>query len=81
MPWPAPLLARQAAAAGVVYSLAYGDQPALICELVEWAQASGFEVVCAGKGSKYLPIYHASTPDTVWEHYGFSQEMVAQGGF
>ena len=76
-----PLLAERAAAAGVVYSLAYGDQPALICELVEWARASGFEVVCAGKGTKYLPTYHASTPDTVWEHYGFSPEMVEQGDY
>ncbi|HPG81265.1 MAG TPA: Gfo/Idh/MocA family oxidoreductase, partial [Piscinibacter sp.] len=29
-----PLLARKAADAGVVYSLAFGDQPALICDLV-----------------------------------------------
>ena len=76
-----PLMARRAATAGVVYSLAYGDQPALICELVEWARACGFDVVCAGKGTKYLPIYHASTPDTVWEHYGFTPEMVAQGDY
>ncbi|MCK6628372.1 MAG: SAF domain-containing protein [Anaerolineae bacterium] len=75
-----PLLAERAAAAGVVYSLAYGDQPALICELVEWAQVSGFEVVCAGKGTKYLPAYHTSTPDTVWEHYGFTPEAAAAGG-
>ena len=74
-----PLLARRARRAGVVYSLAYGDQPALICELVDWARCSGFEVVCAGKGTKYLPQYHASTPDTVWEHYGFSQAKVAGG--
>src|SRR5439155_1479994 len=73
--------ARRAATAGVVYSLAYGDQPALICELVEWARACGFDVACAGKGTKYLPIYHASTPDTVWEHYGFTPEMVAQGDY
>jgi predicted homoserine dehydrogenase-like protein len=76
-----PLLAQRAQAAGVVYSMAYGDQPALICELVEWARASGFEVVCAGKGTKYLPVYHTSTPATVWDYYGFSQEQVAQGGF
>lgn len=75
-----PLLAKRAAAAGVVYSLAYGDQPALICELVEWAQASGFEVVCAGKGTKYLPVYHTSTPATVWDYYGFSPETVERGG-
>ena len=74
-----PLLARRARQAGVVYSLAYGDQPALICELVDWARCSGFEVVCAGKGTKYLPQFHASTPDTVWEHYGFSQDKVAGG--
>ncbi len=76
-----PILARRAAEAGLVYSLAYGDQPALIAELVEWARAAGFEVVCAGKGTKYLPIYHQSTPDTVWTHYGFSPEQVARGGF
>ncbi|MCZ2413664.1 MAG: Gfo/Idh/MocA family oxidoreductase, partial [Burkholderiales bacterium] len=53
-----PLLARRAREAGVVYSLAYGDQPALICEMVDWARAAGFEVVAAGKGTKYLPEYH-----------------------
>ena len=62
-----PLLARKAAEKGVVYSLAWGDQPALICEQVDWARACGFEVVSAGKGTRYLPTYHASTPDTVWE--------------
>lgn len=76
-----PLLARRAEEAGLVYSLAYGDQPALIAELVDWARASGFDVVCAGKGTKYLPAYHASTPETVWRHYGFSDEAVAKGDF
>jgi predicted homoserine dehydrogenase-like protein len=76
-----PLLARKAAQAGVVYSLAYGDQPALICELVDWARAAGFTVIAGGKGTKYLPAYHASTPQTVWGHYGFSEEMVAKGDF
>jgi predicted homoserine dehydrogenase-like protein len=76
-----PLLARRAREAGIVYSLAYGDQPALICELVDWARAAGFEVVAAGKGTKYLPAYHDSTPDTVWGHYGFTQEQVAKGDF
>ena len=75
-----PRLAERAAAAGVVYSLAYGDQPALICELVEWAQVSGFDIVCAGKGTKYLPVYHTSTPDTVWDYYGFNEETIARGG-
>jgi len=76
-----PLLARRAREAGVVYTLAYGDQPALICEMVDWARAAGFEVIAAGKGTKYLPRYHASTPDTVWGHYGFSPEQVAGGDF
>ena len=76
-----PLLAERARQAGIVYSLAYGDQPALICEMVDWARTCGFEVVAAGKGTKYLPEYHASTPDTVWPYYGFTPEMVAEGDF
>lgn len=74
------LLAREAKQAGVVYSMAYGDQPALTCELVEWARATGFEVVAAGKGTKYLPAYHASTPDSVWDYYGLTSEQAAQAG-
>ncbi|MBT3535963.1 MAG: flagellar biosynthesis protein FlgA [Rhodospirillaceae bacterium] len=62
-----PLLARKAEQAGVVYSLAWGDQPALITEHVDWARACGFKVVCAGKGTRYLPDYHQLTPDTVWD--------------
>jgi predicted homoserine dehydrogenase-like protein len=76
-----PLLAQRARQAGILYSLAYGDQPALICELVDWARACGFEVLAAGKGTKYLPEYHRSTPDTVWPYYGFTPEMVAAGDF
>jgi predicted homoserine dehydrogenase-like protein len=75
-----PLLARRARDAGIVYSLAYGDQPALICELVDWARTSGFEVVAAGKGTKYLPSFHTSTPETVWEHYGVSAAAAAESG-
>ncbi len=75
-----PLLAERARAAGVVYSLAYGDQPALIAELVDWARATGFQVTCAGKGTKYLPEYHASTPDTVWGYYGLTPEQAKAGG-
>jgi len=75
-----PLIARRAREAGVVYSLAYGDQPALICEQVDWARAAGFAVVAAGKGTKYRPAYHASTPDTVWGHYGLSPEAAKTGG-
>jgi len=62
-----PLLARKAKAAGVVYSLAWGDQPALICEHVDWARACGFKVIAAGKGTRYEPHYHQSNPDNVWD--------------
>jgi predicted homoserine dehydrogenase-like protein len=62
-----PLLARKAKAAKVVYSLAWGDQPALICEHVDWARTCGFRVVAAGKGTRYEPHYHHSTPDTLWD--------------
>jgi predicted homoserine dehydrogenase-like protein len=75
-----PLLAQRAAQAGVVYSLAYGDQPALICEQVDWARAAGLEVVAAGKGTLYLPEFHASTPDTIWDYYGLTAERAAQSG-
>ncbi|MGY8992387.1 MAG: flagellar biosynthesis protein FlgA, partial [Rhodospirillales bacterium] len=74
------LLAEEARKAGVVYSMAYGDQPALTCELVEWARATGFDVVAAGKGTKYLTEYHASTPDTVWDYYGMTSEQAAAAG-
>src|SRR3954466_5684483 len=75
-----PLLAEEARAKGIVYSMAYGDQPALTCELVDWARACGFEVVAAGKGTKYLPAYHRVTPDEVWAHYGLTPAEVRAGG-
>ena len=75
-----PLLAEEARGRGVVYSLAYGDQPALTCELVDWARACGFEVVAAGKGTKYLPAYHAVTPAEVWQHYGLTADEARRGG-
>jgi predicted homoserine dehydrogenase-like protein len=75
-----PLLARRAAEAGVVYSLAYGDQPALICDLVDWARAAGFGVVAAGRGHKWLPHFAQSTPETVWGYYGLTPEQAKVGG-
>src|SRR6195256_6596447 len=75
-----PLLARRAAEAGVVYSLAFGDQPALICDLVDWARTCGFPVVAAGRGHKWLPHFSASTPETVWGHYGLTPEQAVRGG-
>lgn len=75
-----PLLARKAAAAGVVYSLAFGDQPALICDLVDWARTCGFPVVAAGRGHKWLPHFCESTPETVWGYYGLTPEQARRGG-
>jgi len=75
-----PLLAERAKKAGLVYSLAYGDQPALICEMVDWARTTGFPVVCAGKGTRYLPAMHKSTPKTVWTHFGITPEEAEEAG-
>ena len=74
-----PALALHAEKAGVVYSMAYGDQPALIMELVDWARTSGFDVVCAGKGAKYLEHYHEMNPDNVWENWEFSKALTDSG--
>lgn len=75
-----PLLGSRALAAGVVYSLAFGDQPALICDLVDWARTCGFPVVAAGRGHKWLPHFSESTPETVWGFYGLTPEQAERGG-
>ncbi|WP_323037374.1 NAD(P)H-dependent oxidoreductase [Pararhodobacter sp.] len=75
-----PVLAAEARAAGLVYSMAYGDQPALVSEMVDWARASGFSVAAAGKGTKFLPAYHEVTPDGVWDHYGLTPDQAAEAG-
>ena len=64
----------------MIYSLAYGDQPALICDLVDWARAAGFNVVAAGRGHKWLPHFAQSTPETVWGYYGLTPEQARVGG-
>lgn len=75
-----PMLGQRAREAGVVYSLAYGDQPALVCDLVDWARAAGFNVVAAGRGHKWLPHFAQSTPETVWGYYGLTPEEAERGG-
>lgn len=76
-----PILGRMAREKGLVYSMAYGDQPAFICELVDWARTCGFELTSAGKGMNFQPHYRYSTPDTVWGFFGWSEEFVAKGDF
>jgi len=76
-----PAIRKKADEAGRVYSMAYGDQPALILEQIDWARTVGLEVVCAGKGTRFQPEYHYSTPETVWTYYGFSEEQVKSGDY
>lgn len=75
-----PLLAHKAKEAGVIYSLAYGDQPGLACELVDWARSCGFPIMAAGRGHKWLPQFRESTPETVWDYWGVTAEQARLGG-
>ncbi|MHA6262497.1 NAD(P)H-dependent oxidoreductase [Arenibacterium sp. CAU 1754] len=74
----AALVAR-AKAAGVIYSQAYGDQPAMTVDLVDWARTCGFEVAAAGRGHKWKPEYRFSTPDTIWDYWGVTAEKAERG--
>jgi len=76
-----PYIAQMAEQQGVVFTMAYGDQPAAICELVDWVRSNGFELVSAGKGMNFEPRYRYSTPDTVWGFFGWTDEEVAAGDF
>jgi predicted homoserine dehydrogenase-like protein len=76
-----PILKKKADEKRLVYSLAYGDQPGIICEMVDWARTIGLEVVCAGKGTRYQPEYLYSTPETVWKYFGFTEEQIATGNY
>lgn len=58
------VLRRKASQAGVVYTLAAGDEPAAILELYRFATALGFEVVAAGKG-KNNPLDITATPEAL----------------
>ena len=60
--------------AGTIYSLAYGDEPALAIELYEWARTLGFRVIAAGKGTRFIPEFRKATPDDVPRLYGFTGE-------
>tara|TARA_B100002003_G_scaffold219602_1_gene221388 strand:- start:191 stop:1486 length:1296 start_codon:yes stop_codon:yes gene_type:complete len=64
----------------VIYSMAYGDQPSLIIEQIEWARLNGFFVTCAGKGTKYHPSFEYSTPESVWNNYGITAEEAKKAG-
>ncbi len=72
-------LARAARDNGVIYSMAYGDQPAMVCELVDWARTCGFKVTAAGRGHKWLPEFRKSTPETIWDYWGLTKEQAERG--
>ena len=63
----------------MVYAMAYGDQPALVAEMVDWARAAGFTVAAAGKGTNTCPATTV-TPDDVWTHYGLTPEEARAAG-
>ena len=57
-------LGQKAKEAGVVYTLAAGDEPGSIKELYDFADALGFEILAVGKG-KNNKLNRASNPDSV----------------
>ncbi len=71
-----PILSKIAKEQGVVYSQAYGDQPALICELYNWAVSSGFKVVAAGEGTAARLEWRHGTPADSLQRFGFTQEEI-----
>jgi predicted homoserine dehydrogenase-like protein len=74
------ILSCRARRAGVVYSLASGDEPAAIIELCRFARALGFRIVAAGKG-KNNPLDVRATPDDWGEsarRRGMSPRMLVE---
>jgi predicted homoserine dehydrogenase-like protein len=57
-----PILRRCAEQAGVLYTLAAGDEPTALMELYSFARALGLEIVAAGKG-KNNPLNRAAVPE------------------
>ena len=72
-------IAQAAQTAGVIYSMAFGDQPAMVCDLVDWARTCGLEVAAAGRGHKWRPDFRFSTPDTIWDNWGLTIEQAERG--
>ncbi|MCS0495357.1 NAD(P)H-dependent oxidoreductase [Ancylobacter mangrovi] len=64
-------LKQEARSAGVVLTGAAGDEPAATIELIGFAQALGFEIVCAGKAKN-----NAFKPDAVPDE--FAEEAKAR---
>lgn len=73
-----PLLHHRAKAAGVIYTVADGDQPGCIMRLVDWAQALGLEVVVAGRGTRRFSFDREGDPDEAFARYGFAPELIRE---
>lgn len=72
---------RLADAAGRVYSLADGDQPACIVRLVDWARSLGYRIVACGRGTKRYPYDRAGLPEEAFARFGFSEDLVQRRRF
>ena len=73
-------LQKKAEEKGVVYSYGYGDEPAELCEQVDWARTSGFEVACIGKYIEYTPEKRYVNPGNVWEYKKtYTKEQIESG--
>ncbi|KAI8628364.1 hypothetical protein F5Y19DRAFT_476344 [Xylariaceae sp. FL1651] len=53
----------------------------LLLRKAKEARKSGFNFVCASKGTKHLPEYQYSNPATVWNYYDSTNEQLATGDF
>ena len=69
-----PFLKKLADKVGVVYSLVYGDQPGNIEELYDWALSNGFEVIAAGKGTRYIPEFRKGNYEQALSRYGIDND-------
>ncbi|MHB8674744.1 MAG: NAD(P)H-dependent oxidoreductase [Candidatus Limnocylindrales bacterium] len=76
-----PLLNRYAAEAGVIYTLTDGDQPAVTKRLCDWATALGYEIVAAGRGTRFFPSDAIGVPEEAFARYGYSEDIVTRRRF
>lgn len=73
------VLAYLSRAQGGVYTVGLGDEPSVLCEMVDFVRTLGLEVVCAGKG-KNNRLDRSATPTTVAEEaarWGMNPRMLA----